>query len=52
MWDTHFVTLKMVAAYSSETVVHVYGTSCHILGDHYFAINPYELTHKVWDIFP
>jgi hypothetical protein len=43
VWNTHFVSLKMVAAYSSETVVHVYETSCHyISGDYYFGINSYD----------
>jgi len=39
-WNTDVVTLKMVAAHSSETVIHVCETNCHcILGDYYFAIN-------------
>jgi len=43
VWNTRFVTLKMVAAHSSETVVHVCENSCHyISGDYYFAINSYD----------
>jgi len=43
VWNTRFVTLKMVTAHSSETVVHVCENSCHyISGDYYFAINSYD----------
>jgi hypothetical protein len=43
VWNTHSVTLKMVAAYSSETVVHIYEISYHYSsGDYNFAINSYD----------